>query len=113
MLGPCNRRRTCCPCPFTACTPLLLLAVQDALPWVRCGPLRRWVPLGQLVPPVTNRANYIHWLEDLLALSAPPGEWSGVGPSLVMWAGCLRQQCSAICRACPLATRRAEWRGVE
>lgn len=33
-----------------------------------------WVPLGQLVPPLTNRANYIHWLEDLLALSAPPGE---------------------------------------
>ncbi len=29
------------------------------------------VPEGQLVPPVTNRANYIHWLEDLLALSAP------------------------------------------
>ena len=33
-----------------------------------------WVPLGQLVPPLTNRANYIHWLEDLLALSAPSGE---------------------------------------
>ena len=32
-----------------------------------------WVPDGQLVPPVTNRANYIHWLEDLLALSLPPG----------------------------------------
>lgn len=35
-----------------------------------------WVPDGQLVPPVTNRANYIHWLEDLLALSSPPGAWS-------------------------------------
>ena len=33
-----------------------------------------WVPLGQLVPPLTNRANYLHWLEDLLGLSAPPGE---------------------------------------
>ncbi|PRW44527.1 methyltransferase 16 isoform X2 isoform A [Chlorella sorokiniana] len=32
-----------------------------------------WVPLGQLVPPVTNRANYIHWLQDLLGLSAPKG----------------------------------------
>ncbi|KAI7842940.1 hypothetical protein COHA_003449 [Chlorella ohadii] len=32
-----------------------------------------WVPLGQLVPPVTNRANYIHWLQDLLSLSAPGG----------------------------------------
>jgi len=30
-----------------------------------------WVPDGHLVPPVTNRANYIHWLEDLLALSSP------------------------------------------
>lgn len=35
---------------------------------------RRWIPLGQLVPPITNRANYIHWLEDLLGLSAPEGE---------------------------------------
>lgn len=35
--------------------------------------LEWWVPLGQLVPPVTNRANYIHWLEDLLSLSAPKG----------------------------------------
>ena len=32
-----------------------------------------WVPEGHLVPPVTNRANYIHWLEDLLELSSPPG----------------------------------------
>lgn len=31
------------------------------------------VPDGQLVPPVTNRANYIHWLEDLLELSSPKG----------------------------------------
>ena len=29
------------------------------------------VPDGQLVPPVTNRANYIHWLEDLVELSVP------------------------------------------
>ena len=28
---------------------------------------------GQLIPAVTNRANYIHWLQDLLLLSAPPG----------------------------------------
>jgi 23S rRNA (adenine1618-N6)-methyltransferase len=35
----------------------------------------RWrLPPGHLVPPVTNRANYIHWIEDLLALSSPPGE---------------------------------------
>jgi 23S rRNA (adenine1618-N6)-methyltransferase len=30
-----------------------------------------WLPEGQLVPTVTNRANYIHWINDLLALSAP------------------------------------------
>jgi 23S rRNA (adenine1618-N6)-methyltransferase len=33
-----------------------------------------WLPDGHLVPPVTNRANYINWLEDLLGLSAPQGE---------------------------------------
>ncbi len=32
------------------------------------------LPPGQLIPPVPNRANYIHWLEDLLRLSPPPGE---------------------------------------
>ncbi|KXZ55155.1 hypothetical protein GPECTOR_3g303 [Gonium pectorale] len=32
----------------------------------------RWgLPEGQLVPPVPNRANYIHWIRDLLDLSAP------------------------------------------
>ena len=30
-----------------------------------------WLPEGQLVPTVTNRANYVHWVNDLLALSAP------------------------------------------
>jgi 23S rRNA (adenine1618-N6)-methyltransferase len=29
------------------------------------------LPPGALVPPITNRANYIHWLQDLVALSAP------------------------------------------
>ena len=32
-----------------------------------------WVADGQLIPPVPNRANYIHWIEDLLRLSSPPG----------------------------------------
>ena len=27
---------------------------------------------GQLIPPVPNSANYLHWLHDLLGLSAPP-----------------------------------------
>eukprot|EP00798_Chlamydomonas_sp_ICE-L_P024671 gene24671-10301_t len=31
------------------------------------------LPEGHLVPPVTNRANYIHWLNDLLLLSSPSG----------------------------------------
>lgn len=31
------------------------------------------IPIGQLVPPLTSRMNYIHWLEDLLVLSSPPG----------------------------------------
>jgi len=34
--------------------------------------LQWWLPDGHLVPPLTNRTNYIHWVEDLLALSAPP-----------------------------------------
>ena len=43
----------------------VLLRADFGLEW--------WVPLGQLVPPLTNRANYIHWVEDLLSLSAPSG----------------------------------------
>lgn len=31
------------------------------------------LPGGQLVPPVPNRANYIHWISDLLQLSSPAG----------------------------------------
>ena len=46
-----------------------------------------WVPDGHLVPPVTNRANYIHWLEDLLALSSPPGAPSAARPG-VAWEAC-------------------------
>ena len=40
------------------------------------------IPKGHLCPPVANRANYIHWLEDLLQLSRPSGgpniEYEGV-----------------------------------
>jgi len=32
------------------------------------------LPAGQLVPPVPNRANYVHWIADLLQLSSPPGK---------------------------------------
>ncbi|GLI60539.1 hypothetical protein VaNZ11_002686 [Volvox africanus] len=33
--------------------------------------LKWYLPDGQLVPPVPNRANYIHWISDLLDLSQP------------------------------------------
>lgn len=39
------------------------------------------IPNGQLVPPLANRANYIHWLEDLLKLSAPEGSQAVRGMS--------------------------------
>ncbi len=32
-----------------------------------------WLPEGQLVPTLTSRLNYMHWMHDLLALSCPPG----------------------------------------
>ena len=38
-----------------------------------------WIPDGQLIPPVPNRLNYIHWIEDLLSLSSPPGAPAQVG----------------------------------
>ena len=31
-----------------------------------------WLPDGHLCPALTGRCNYVHWLEDLLALSPPP-----------------------------------------
>jgi 23S rRNA (adenine1618-N6)-methyltransferase len=42
-----------------------LLAVDFGIDWS--------LPEGQLVPPVPNRANYVHWLHDLLQLSGPSG----------------------------------------
>ena len=38
-----------------------------------------WLPEGHLCPTLTSRLNYIHWLEDLLALSPPPGARGGAG----------------------------------
>ena len=35
------------------------------------------------MPPLTNRANYIHWLQDLLGLSAPKGGW-WVGSTILL-----------------------------
>ena len=47
------------------------------------------VPEGQLVPPVTNRANYIHWLEDLLLLSSPTGSEIIKGLDIGCGANCI------------------------
>jgi len=47
------------------------------------------VPEGQLVPPVTNRANYIHWLEDLLVLSCPTGSETIKGLDIGCGANCI------------------------
>ncbi|EFJ19446.1 hypothetical protein SELMODRAFT_110877 [Selaginella moellendorffii] len=38
------------------------------------GILGWWIPDGQLCPAVTNRANYIHWIEDLLQGFPAPGK---------------------------------------
>ncbi|CAM6128485.1 unnamed protein product [Calypogeia fissa] len=37
--------------------------------------IKWWIPDGQLCPTVPNRANYIHWIEDLLSHS--PAPWHG------------------------------------
>lgn len=42
-----------------------------------------WVPDGHLIPPVTNRANYIHWLHDLLRLC--PGQPSQATPLIIFF----------------------------
>ena len=40
------------------------------------------IPKGPLVPPIANRANYIHWIEDLLKLSRPKESESVKGPTI-------------------------------
>ena len=47
------------------------------------------VPECQLVPPVTNRANYIHWLEDLLVLSSPTSSETIKGLDIGCGANCI------------------------
>lgn len=71
----------------TACRELtrVLLRHDFGLEW--------WVPLGQLVPPVTNRANYIHWLEDLLSLSGPKGELRGARAAAARGGACVPAGC--------------------
>ena len=58
---------TCCQCTADASRQLTKALLQHdfGITWD--------LPLGQLVPPLANRANYLHWLADLLALDAPRG----------------------------------------
>lgn len=37
----------------------------------------RWLEDGQLCPTLASRANYIHWIEDLLHLHPPPWQTQG------------------------------------
>jgi 23S rRNA (adenine1618-N6)-methyltransferase len=47
--------------------------------------VKHWdVPRGHLCPPAANRANYVHWIEDLLELSRPASaSASAAGPAVV------------------------------
>ena len=47
------------------------------------------IPDGQLVPPLTNRANYVHWLEDLLQLSPPQNTDHITGLDIGCGANCI------------------------
>ena len=47
------------------------------------------VPDGQLVPPIANRSNYIHWLEDLLQLSPPDSSETITGLDIGCGANCI------------------------
>lgn len=82
---------------FSSSPPLLRQSIDFTNP-AACRELTRtllksdfginWdLPDGHLVPPVTNRLNYILWLEDLLTLSKPHGAIRGLdigcGASLI------------------------------
>lgn len=62
-----------------------------------------WVPDGHLISPVTNRANYIHWLEDLLelcpgGLTPRPAPNSARTEHLVLPQCFVSASCSVRCR---------------
>lgn len=72
------------------------------------------LPPGQLVPPVPNRANYIHWVADLLTLSPPPGVclWltSGCDGLHQLSASCLQHlQHAQICAHVQASLEAGQW----
>eukprot|EP00850_Spirogloea_muscicola_P015573 SM000120S25722 [mRNA] locus=s120:406552:410536:- [translate_table: standard] len=71
-----------------------------------------WLPDGQLVPAVPNRANYVHWLQDLLALHPRPGAAPPPPPRpWPAWTSAPAPTASTLSWA-PLSAAGASWRPV-
>lgn len=86
---PTSLLHVCCHLPQTVqatTTPLQMLTAEASLEVTRAllhadFGVTWELQQGQLVPPVANRANYIHWLEDLLRLSSPDEPAQACGES--------------------------------
>ena len=71
--------------------------------------IKWWLPEGQLVPTLTNRANYIHWLHDLLLLSSPEGEARKGGHLYISHAHAHVVMCDPPSRPVQVPPRCAAW----